>query len=195
MSPSVTDTELVCRVRAGDRSALDALYQKHLTAVWRYVYARIGRDRAAAEDVVSEIFLTVLTALGNAKKGFSPERGTFAAWLIGVANHKLGDHHRAAAQRHSAAAARARDLAPEAAQDAADRRDQIVSILNRMPAEERQVVEWKYLDGLTVGEMAARLGRTPKAVESVLYRARERFRALMGTTAGWEPDTPGGGNQ
>jgi RNA polymerase sigma factor (sigma-70 family) len=48
-----------------------------------------------------------------------------------------------------------------------------------MPDEERQVLEWKYLEELAVAEIAERLGRTEKAVEALLYRARRSFRELI----------------
>jgi DNA-directed RNA polymerase specialized sigma24 family protein len=41
------------------------------------------------------------------------------------------------------------------------------------------MLEWKYLDGLRVREIAQRLGETEKAVETVLYRARIEFRRLF----------------
>jgi len=40
---------------------------------------------------------------------------------------------------------------------------------------ERVALEWKYLDGLSVQEIAARLARTEKAAEALLYRARRSF--------------------
>ena len=45
--------------------------------------------------------------------------------------------------------------------------------------EERLVLEWKYVDEMAVKEIAVRLGRTEKAVENLLYRARKSFRAAF----------------
>ena len=57
--------------------------------------------------------------------------------------------------------------------------------MDGLPDEERLALEWKYVDDLSVGQIADRLGRTEKAAESVLYRARRAFRAdfnrLFGT--------------
>jgi DNA-directed RNA polymerase specialized sigma24 family protein len=49
--------------------------------------------------------------------------------------------------------------------------------MDRLADEERLVLEWKYLDRLAVRDMADRLGRTEKSVESILYRARRSFRS------------------
>lgn len=59
-----------------------------------------------------------------------------------------------------------------------DLHDQVLVTLERMLDEERQVLEWKYLEELAVAAMAERLGRTEKAVEALLYRARRSFREL-----------------
>ena len=53
--------------------------------------------------------------------------------------------------------------------------------LDRLPARYGDALEWKYVDGLTVAEIAARLALSPKAAESLLTRAREAFRDAFAT--------------
>ena len=57
----------------------------------------------------------------------------------------------------------------------------VADVLEGLPPEERVVLEWKYLDRCTVREIAQRLGRTEKAVEALLYRARNAFRTAYET--------------
>ena len=184
----MTDAELLHGVRAGDLSAWEQLYVRCLPTVWRYVYLRAGGDRHLAEDVVSETVLALVRQVSS----LTLRDGSLSGWLIAVARNKLGDHRRNAA-RATALAAKARDdksspvagAGPEAALEAAETRQRVLTVMDDLPDEERLALEWKYIDSLSVGEIADRLGRTEKAVESVLYRARRSFRAdfnrLFGT--------------
>ena len=56
-------------------------------------------------------------------------------------------------------------------------RQAVGQAMDRMDDLQRIALEWKYIDGLTVREIAEQLGRTEKAVEGILYRARSSFRA------------------
>jgi len=49
-----------------------------------------------------------------------------------------------------------------------------------LPPVYGDLLEWKYVDGLSILELAERLGRSPKAIESLLTRAREAFREVAG---------------
>jgi RNA polymerase sigma-70 factor (ECF subfamily) len=101
--------------------------------------------------------------------------------------------------RGAALAAKARDdkIAPivsgrpDAALETAETRNQVVTVMDGLPEEERLALEWKYVDDLSVGDIADRLGRTEKAVESVLYRARRSFRAHFNRLFGTGPQGAG----
>jgi len=102
-----------------------------------------------------------------------------AKWLISVARHKLVDHW-----RRSVSQVAAQDLElpeqetnPAAAMDALEIRQAVGQAMDRMDDLQRIALEWKYIDGLTVREIAEQLGRTEKAIEGILYRARAAFRA------------------
>jgi RNA polymerase sigma-70 factor, ECF subfamily len=178
----LSDQELLRRAQAGDASAWDALYERYLPVVWRYVYVRVAGDQHLAEDIVAETMLSFVHDLSR----IDPTRGTVPGWLLGVARHKLGDHRRRVARAGPAGdVSLEHETSGPAAQDAAslyelsETRERILAVMDRLPDEERLVLEWKYLDGLQVREMASRLGRTEKAVESILYRARRSFRSMF----------------
>jgi RNA polymerase sigma-70 factor (ECF subfamily) len=162
-----------------NRAALETLYRRCLPSLWRFVYARVGGDLHTAEDIVSETFLAAVRSAVN----FTPEVGTATGWLIGIARHKLADRRRLVERADHAVLAHEtrRQGSPF---ETVDAHDQVLVTLERMLDEERQVLEWKYLDELAVAEIAERLGRTEKAVEALLYRARRSFRELvMGKTS------------
>ncbi len=96
-------------------------------------------------------------------------------WLVGIARHKLVDHFRAAERE-------ARGLAAVADEDVSDPWDAHLDALlaQEVLAEQsglhRAVLTLRYLDGLSVGEVARVLGRTLHATEALLVRARAAFR-------------------
>ncbi len=184
---ALTDAELLRGVQAGDLSAWERLYDRYLPTLWRYVYLHADGDRHLAEDVVGETILALVRQVSE----LNPGDGNLAGWLIAVARNKLGDHRRSVARRALATKAVGEGTSPAAAPEdsleAAERREQILAALDRLPGEERLVLEWKYIEELSVGEIAGRLGRTEKAVESVLYRARRSFRTIMGSRLGDAP--------
>jgi RNA polymerase sigma-70 factor (ECF subfamily) len=175
----LTDAELLQSVQTGDLSAWEQLYQRYLPTVWRYVYLQAGGDRHLAEDVVSETVLALVRQISSLAEG----DGNLSGWLIAVARNKLSDQRRNAARDALAAKdAGANDRSavggrPEVALETDETRQQVIAVMDCLPCEERMALEWKYLEDLSVGEIAGRLGRTEKAAESVLYRARQSFRS------------------
>ena len=151
--------------------ALLALYDRALPEVYGYLPRRCD-GAAVAEDLTAETFLAAVAAV---QKGSVPTMTT--AWLIGVARHKLVDHWRRVArdERNLRAVAEepVSDEDPWDAQlDAAVAHD----VLARLGAHHRGALTLRYLDGLSVPEVAEHLGRTVHATEALLVRARLAFR-------------------
>lgn len=178
----MTDAELVLGAQRGETAALRALYQRYLPAVWRYVYGRLDGDRPVAEDVVSETFLAAVRGV----RQLDPERALVSGWLIGIARNKLADHWRGAKRtlrlvRQAELVEAGRGVVADVATtvEAAEARSRVAEVMGRLPDDERIVLEWKYFEDLPVREIAQRLGRTEKAVEATLYRARRAVRAHL----------------
>lgn len=145
------------------------LYERYAPVVWRYVFARTGRDAHAGQDVLSETFLAAIRSLKN---GATTQN--VGGWLTGIARHKTADWYR---QREKSAPA----AGEPATEDPSSAGEVVADVLDGLPDEERVILEWKYLDLCTVREIAERLGRTEKAVEDLLYRARNAFRTAYQT--------------
>jgi RNA polymerase sigma-70 factor (ECF subfamily) len=151
--------------------ALLALYDSALPEVYGYLVRRCDGP-TVAEDLTAETFLAAVTAV---QKGTVPQLTT--AWLIGVARHKLVDHWRRQARDERNLRAVADEPAPEddpwdAQLDAAVAHE----VLGRLGAHHRSALMLRYLDGLSVPEVAEHLGRTVHATEALLVRARLAFR-------------------
>ena len=151
--------------------ALLALYDTALPQVYGYLVRRCD-GTTVAEDLTAETFLAAVAAV---QKGSVPQMTT--AWLIGVARHKLVDHWRRQARDERNLRAVADEPAPD--DDPWDARlDAAVAheVLGRLGAHHRSALTLRYLDGLSVPEVAEHLGRTVHATEALLVRARVAFR-------------------
>jgi len=173
----MTDADLIRAVRAGEETALETLYERYLPSVWRYAFAQLAGHTSTAEDVVSETFLAAVRQIARLK----PEGGSLGGWLIGIARHKIGDVRRRRARVKVGLPPESlpqEDAShdPSASLETAERRAQVAAVMDALPDDQRLALEWKYLDGLSVREIAHRMGRTDKAAETLLYRARQAFR-------------------
>ncbi len=152
--------------------ALLDLYDAALPQVYGYLLVRCGH-RAVAEDLTAETFLAAVAACRRVPPP-SPSTG----WLVGIARHKLVDHWRAAAREERGLRA-VDDETPDGAEDPWDERlDALLAreVLAAQTATHRAALTLRYLDALTVPEVARTLGRTVHATEALLVRARAAFR-------------------
>ncbi len=148
-----------------------ALYDRALPEVYGYLVSRCG-EPAVAEDLTAETFLAAVDAV---KRRAVPRLTT--AWLVGVARHKLVDHWRRVGREERKLAVVAGQ--PELVDDPWDRQLDVAaarSVLGELGAANRCALTLRYLDGLSVAEVADELGRTVHATEALLVRARIAFR-------------------
>ena len=154
---------------AGDADAWADWVRRTYAPVEAYVRWLCGGVRDLADDCLQETGVTAARQL----RRFDPARGDFAGWVCGVARNVVRNQLRAR-RRHRA---RHRPLPPDAA--CPHRRDgeAVAEALAGLPERYEAVLRAKYIDGHSVRESAAAWGESEKAVESLLTRARDAFRA------------------
>ena len=160
--------------------ALLDLYDRALPQVYGYLVSRCGSP-AVAEELTAETFLAAVDAVK--RKAVSP---LTTAWLIGVARHKLVDHWRRQAREARIVELAAADDVPPAEGPWDERLDATVAdtVLGELAPHHRAALTLRYLDGLSVPEVADVLGRTVHATEALLVRARVAFRRAYGERKG-----------
>ena len=180
------DLLLVRRMLSGEESAFDEFFAACFPGLYRFALARMHRDADGAEEVVQSTLCKAVTKLG----AYRGEAALFT-WLCTFLRHEISAHYRRTG-RDPAAVALVEDDAEVAAAleslsvlagdgpEEALRREEVGRLvhvaLDRLPERYARVLEWKYVDGVPVKEIAARLELSPKAAESLLTRAREAFR-------------------
>ena len=184
MTESVDDNdvaELVGRAQAGDAEATSDLVSHFRPAVLRYCRARLGRFAGsydAADDVAQEVFVAVLTALPR----FRDEGKPFAAFVFGIASHKVADAARAAYRDPVPLAETPDSVDPAEGPEAAALRgadaDRARALLAQLPEQQRELLLLRVAAGASAEETGAVLGMSPGAVRVAQHRALARLRAL-----------------
>jgi RNA polymerase sigma-70 factor (ECF subfamily) len=149
-------------------------YQRTFREVYRYLYRAVLGDRMLAEDLTQETFASVVGAVrdGRAEVNSIP-------WMIGVARHKLVDHYRKTDSEHRRIEqvwGSVPNVDDEHVEDL-DREDPaaLLEILRDVSPAHRLVLVLRFVDDLTVGEIARLIGRSIHATESLLVRARREL--------------------
>jgi len=160
------DAELA-RHAGRDPEAFSELYQRYLPGVYRYHLARTGQVQEA-EDLTAQTFLTAWEAIGNFRG-----QGSFAAWLFGIASHKLADHYRRrrpelplemAETQHSP------DPLPEEAAVQHLEMQRVTRVLRLLNPERAEALVLVLFGGLSMAEAAQTLGKSEAAVKMLIHR-------------------------
>jgi RNA polymerase sigma-70 factor (ECF subfamily) len=166
-------------VLAGDERAWRTWYEETYDDLYAYVLWRCGGNKDQTEDVVQEIWLTAVRRV----RKFDPRRGSFLAWLRGIAANVLRNHFR---RLRPARRLQSLDEEPSATDSTEVQRTErerahaVATTLAALPGRHEDVLRAKYLDGASVQQIARSSGQTQKAVESLLTRARQSFREQYG---------------
>jgi RNA polymerase sigma-70 factor (ECF subfamily) len=175
------ETALRDAVLAGDGAAWRTLYDGANAALWAYVSWRCAGLGDLAEDVTQETWLVAVRRI----RDFEPRQARFLAWLRGIAAHVLANLLRTRRRRPEQPLAE-RDIAagPDLEEERRDQAERIARALAELPERSEAVLRAKYLDLLSVAQIAAQWDETPKAIESLLSRARQAFRSEYEKLAG-----------
>lgn len=176
---SNTRDELIDEVLAGDRKAIAVFVQRYTDVVYRFLSRRIDRAEVV-DDLCQEVFLAAWTQLPTFRN-----ESRLKTWLCAIARHKVADFYRRRLQEipQNGADEQERGVPLEAAlvvdfEGHIDRQKmaaKIQEILAEMPDAYRAILRWRYWDHRSLGEIAEMTGKTEKAAERLLARARDDF--------------------
>ena len=175
---SSDEMQLVAAMRRSDRKATAQFVSRYADAIYGYVNYRLAPRADLVEDVVQDVFLAALASLASFQ-GTSSLR----TWLLGIARHKVEDHYRRRLRAPEPLDEDAAELPidtplPDEAIDRGRAREKAQHVLQQLDEAHRLVLLWRYWDSRSVRDIANATGKTEKAVERLLARARARFRAL-----------------
>lgn len=195
--PSLLDEtdqrSVITGLRLGNRQAWEMLYDGYSVDVWRYVARFVGPEQSDIADVVQETFI----AAARASKLFDPEKGSLWCWLTGIAHHHVSRYWKQVkknarleelSEAHSGSLSRWLDgfdgtSVAECRSDWLERAELaelVRGVMAKLPSDYAALLAAKYIEDMTLDELARHWGLSVEAIKSKLARARREFREKAG---------------
>ena len=177
------DVELLTGIARRDSDSLLRLYRKYNRGVFSLVY-RILDNRAAAEEVLQDTFYR----LWERSQLYQPEKGQLISWVLTVARNLALDHRRKESRRADSnvsliggelAGVHPDSLPATPSLEYPDLSRTIRKVMEKLPAEQKTVIELAYFEGLTHQELSDKLGQSLGTVETRIRLGLSKFREAM----------------
>lgn len=177
---AVTDERLIKRIAAGDGVALAEIYERYRRLVYWTAFKTM-HDAASAEEIVQEVYFK----LWRCAREYRPERGRFPTWLISITRNACIDelrHRRVRPVLESIEDEGQLDLLADKNGDGLDRileQTRIAAALAHIPAEQRNVIELAFFEGLSHPEIASRCGDPLGTVKTRMRLGLTKLKGLL----------------
>lgn len=176
--PEFDERALVERAQQGDAEALSELYERYLPRVYRFVAARLRRAEDV-EDVTEEVFLKVIDNLGRYRWRGLP----FGAWIFRIARNEVVTFIRRQKLREHTDPLDDRIRDSESGQavriEERDRMEAVRAAIGQLPPAQREVIELRFVAGLSVAETAKVLGKSENNVKVLQHKGIARLQRLL----------------
>lgn len=181
---TLADGELVSTAVAGREASFEELVRRYQRPIASYVYRMVG-DYDAALDLTQEVFIKVYNSLARYRSEFK-----FSTWIYKIAHNAAIDHLRRYSVRGQLLSAESdgtrpeiaiesRRLTPEQESEREERRSEIESVVQTLPAAYRELIVLRHSHDLSYDEIAEVTGLPLGTVKNRLFRAREAMRDLL----------------
>ncbi len=175
-------------LRGGSRAHFDALYERYLSRIYSYVYARV-RSHADTEEIVQETFIAVFDSIDRYRGSAS-----LLAWIYGIARNLLNSHVRSARRRrekielvdaeHLGRAPSPVADGPAAGLELDEYRREVFAALDDVSSWQTEIFVMRHLENLSIPEISRRTQRSSDSVRSSLFRVKRIFLEQAGLSPG-----------
>lgn len=170
------EKELVDKILSGNKKAVNLFYQFYKPKLLCFICRKVN-NKKDAEEILQDIFISALDSLPVFKFNCS-----LSTWLYTIAKHEVIDYYRRKKIKtlifsHFPVLEKIVDkaLGPELALQEKEMKQKIFNTFKNLSEGYSEILRLKYIDGQSCAEIASQLGKTVKAVESKLFRARLAF--------------------
>lgn len=170
------DDEALAQAASNEWTAFEILYRRYVGRVYRYCYTHTD-DGQVAEDLTAQTFMAAMESIGRYAR-----RGSFAAWLFGIASNVCNGYHRYGYRHPQEPLSKASQLLDRRTPDPEQRAyrrgilDCALRVLPLLSKDRQEVIRLRFLAGLSTAETAAVMGRRRGAVRTLLSRAIDDLR-------------------
>lgn len=187
MDQHADDRSLIRGIAGGDAKALERLFQRNQTRVFRYL-VRVVRNEAVAEELLNEVFMGAWQSAARYEGRSEP-----STWLLSIAHNKAVSVLRkrrevSGIDEDAASQIEDHDDTPEVAAQKLDKGAQIKAAMLALSAEHREVLDLVYYQEQSVSEVAEILGIPEATVKTRMFYARKKLSELLkarGIDRGW----------
>lgn len=172
----VDDANIISKILSRDRKTLLMFYRRYAPKLARFIAGKVA-NQSDAEEILQDTLYAFLEAIRDFQG-----KSNIQTFLFSICQHKVVDYYRRKklkqavfSQMPQLEAIISPLVSPEDQLDATLVKEKIHAVLGRLLPRHRQILVLKYLDGLSVEEIAKHLTLTFKSVESQLFRARKAF--------------------
>ncbi len=166
-----TDQTLLQFLKAGDPKAVRQWYQLYYAKLLRYLLTKVEK-KADAEELTQDTFMSCMKHLPL----FRGESSIWT-WMLRIAGHEVADYYRKLYAKKAIKSLPFDELLlSQPIADAHETAQKVKDALMSIRVDYRELLLLKYVDKKRVEQIAAELGRSVKAIESDLFRARNAFR-------------------
>lgn len=171
--------ELVAAAQQGDQAAFGRLYDRYVDVVFRFILFRVS-DRPLAEDLTSETFLRALRRISSV----SYQGRDVGAWFVTIARNLVLDHVKSSRYRLEMTTA---DILDSSADDRGPEHEvveeataaELMRCVAQLGHDQQECIMLRFMQGLSVSETAAVMGRNEGAVKALQHRAVRRLAQLL----------------
>ncbi|MDQ3761662.1 MAG: sigma-70 family RNA polymerase sigma factor [Actinomycetota bacterium] len=171
--------ELVAAAQQGDQHAFGQLYDRYVDVVFRFILFRVG-DRPLAEDLTSETFLRALRRISSV----SYQGRDVGAWFVTIARNLVLDHVKSSRYRLEMTTA---DILDSSTSDRGPEHEvveeatatELMRCVAQLGRDQQECIMLRFMQGLSVSETAAVMGRNEGAVKALQHRAVRRLAQLL----------------
>ena len=160
----LSDQVLLKQYLAGNQQAISELIERHSRRVRDYIHMMV-KDRDVADDIFQETFIKAVRVIDD---GRYTDNGKFLSWILRIAHNQVIDHFRAQKQTRAVSEAEAGydvlgtlRFAEKTVEDemvGAQIESDVRALVERLPAEQREVVMMRYFGGSSFKEIAEQTG-------------------------------------
>ena len=173
---SVTEEASLIKTACSDPAAFNRLYLSYIRPIYRYIFSKVGESRET-EDLTAQVFLAALESLPRYR-----HNGYFAAWLFGIARHKVADHFRSHRSELTIEVAYGESIRKGDSLSTliqTEEAQRISALIHKLDEQDQELLRLRFVAELNFGEIARLINSNMETTKKRVYRLLTHLRQQL----------------